>query len=94
MTIDVHAHYVPKGWPDLEAACGGTNWPWLRIDSEREAMIIKMRYGLDDGIPKTLDQIGIELKVTRERIRQLEQKTMSKLRHPARAFLIDFRRES
>jgi RNA polymerase primary sigma factor len=62
--------------------------------NEREAMIIKMRYGLDDGIPKTLDQIGIELKVTRERIRQLEQKTMSKLRHPARAFLIDFRRES
>ena len=40
MTIDVHAHYVPKGWPDLEAACGGTNWPWLRIDSEREAMIM------------------------------------------------------
>jgi len=62
--------------------------------NEREAMIIRMRYGLDDGIPKTLDQIGIELKVTRERIRQLEQKTMSKLRHPARAFLIDFRRES
>ena len=38
--IDVHTHLVPKGWPDLSAACGGTGWPWLRIDSEREAMIM------------------------------------------------------
>lgn len=40
MTIDVHAHYVPKGWPDLAATCGGEGWPWLRIDSERDAMIM------------------------------------------------------
>ncbi|WP_370461420.1 amidohydrolase family protein [Micromonospora sp. Llam0] len=39
-TIDVHTHLVPKGWPDLAAACGGTGWPWLRVDSERAAMIM------------------------------------------------------
>lgn len=38
--VDVHTHLVPKGWPDLAAACGGTDWPWLRIDSERQAMIM------------------------------------------------------
>src|SRR5690606_34237330 len=40
-TIDVHTHYVPKGWPDLEEATGGTGpWPWLRVENEREAMIM------------------------------------------------------
>ncbi|HEU4948573.1 MAG TPA: amidohydrolase family protein [Kribbella sp.] len=38
--VDVHTHLVPKGWPDLSIACGGEGWPWLRIDSEREAMIM------------------------------------------------------
>lgn len=38
--IDVHSHVVPKGWPDLAAECGGEAWPWLRIDSERAAMIM------------------------------------------------------
>ncbi|HEX5598900.1 MAG TPA: amidohydrolase family protein [Micromonosporaceae bacterium] len=38
--IDVHTHVVPKGWPELSAVCGGSGWPWLRIDSEREAMIM------------------------------------------------------
>ncbi|ADB34501.1 amidohydrolase 2 [Kribbella flavida DSM 17836] len=38
--VDVHTHLVPKGWPELAAACGGTDWPWLRIDSERAAMIM------------------------------------------------------
>ncbi|HEU0042089.1 MAG TPA: amidohydrolase family protein [Jiangellaceae bacterium] len=38
--VDVHTHLVPKGWPDLAAACGGSGWPWLRIDSERAAMIM------------------------------------------------------
>ncbi|MDH6135651.1 aminocarboxymuconate-semialdehyde decarboxylase [Kitasatospora sp. MAA4] len=38
--VDVHTHLVPRGWPELSAACGGTGWPWLRIDSEREAMIM------------------------------------------------------
>ncbi|WP_427889637.1 amidohydrolase family protein [Kribbella sp. GL6] len=40
MTVDVHTHLVPHGWPDLAAACGGDGWPWLRIDSERAAMIM------------------------------------------------------
>jgi aminocarboxymuconate-semialdehyde decarboxylase len=40
MTVDVHTHLVPKGWPDLSVACGGDGWPWLRIDSERAAMIM------------------------------------------------------
>ncbi len=38
--IDVHTHLVPKGWPDLRVECGGEEWPWLRIDSEREAMLM------------------------------------------------------
>jgi aminocarboxymuconate-semialdehyde decarboxylase len=38
--VDIHAHLVPKGWPDLAAACGGSDWPWLRIDSERSAMLM------------------------------------------------------
>ena len=38
--VDVHTHVVPKGWPDLAAACGGSGWPWLRVDSERAAMFI------------------------------------------------------
>jgi aminocarboxymuconate-semialdehyde decarboxylase len=38
--VDVHTHLVPKGWPDLAVACGGADWPWLRIDSERAAMIM------------------------------------------------------
>jgi aminocarboxymuconate-semialdehyde decarboxylase len=38
--VDVHTHLVPKGWPDLAVACGGGDWPWLRIDSERAAMIM------------------------------------------------------
>lgn len=53
--------------------------------SEREAGVIAMRYGLTDGVPKTLDDIGHRYGVTRERIRQIESKTMSKLRHPARS---------
>ena len=53
--------------------------------SEREAGVITMRYGLTDGKPMTLDEIGRVYGVTRERIRQIEAKTMSKLRHPSRA---------
>ena len=51
----------------------------------REAGVIRARYGLGDGVQKTLDQIGEEFGVTRERIRQIEQKTMAKLKHPSRA---------
>jgi RNA polymerase primary sigma factor len=53
--------------------------------SEREAGVIRMRFGLGDGQPKTLDQIGDTFGVTRERIRQIESKTMAKLRHPSRS---------
>ena len=53
--------------------------------SEREAGVVAMRFGLTDGQPKTLDEIGKVYRVTRERIRQIESKTMSKLRHPSRS---------
>lgn len=64
----------------LEAILGGI--------TPREARIIKQRYGLVDGIPKTLDEIGQEFGVTRERIRQIETKTMNKLRHPSRSLAL------
>jgi RNA polymerase primary sigma factor len=56
--------------------------------SEREAGVVSMRFGLTDGQPKTLDEIGKVYGVTRERIRQIESKTMSKLRHPSRSNLL------
>jgi RNA polymerase primary sigma factor len=56
--------------------------------SEREAGVMRLRYGLDDGQPRTLDDIGKVYGVTRERIRQIESKTMSKLRHPSRSQLL------
>jgi RNA polymerase primary sigma factor len=57
----------------------------LETLSAREAGIVSMRFGLTDGQPKTLDQIGKVYGVSRERIRQIEARTMSKLRHPARS---------
>ena len=57
----------------------------LKTLSEREAAVVRMRFGLYDGEPKTLDQIGHEFGLTRERIRQIESKTLSKLRHPSRS---------
>ena len=54
----------------------------------REAGVIRSRFGLGDGVQKTLDQIGEEFGVTRERIRQIESKTMSKLRHPSRSQML------
>ncbi|CAB4548468.1 MAG: RNA polymerase sigma factor [Actinobacteria bacterium] len=55
---------------------------------DREAGVIRSRFGLGDGVQKTLDQIGEEFGVTRERIRQIESKTMSKLRHPSRSQML------
>jgi len=52
---------------------------------DREAAVVRMRYGLDGGQPKTLDEIGRVFKLSRERIRQIERETMAKLRHPSRA---------
>ncbi|WP_425358194.1 RNA polymerase sigma factor [Segniliparus rotundus] len=57
----------------------------LETLSEREAGVVRMRFGLTDGQPRTLDEIGQVYGVTRERIRQIESKTMSKLRHPSRS---------
>ena len=56
--------------------------------SEREAGVVSMRFGLNDGQPRTLDEIGKVYGVTRERIRQIESNTMSKLRHPSRSKLL------
>ncbi|MFI5062284.1 MAG: sigma-70 domain-containing protein, partial [Actinomycetales bacterium] len=56
--------------------------------SEREAGVVSMRFGLADGQPRTLDEIGKVYGVTRERIRQIESKIMSKLRHPSRSNLL------
>jgi RNA polymerase primary sigma factor len=63
----------------------------LNALSPREAKIMAMRFGLHDGTPRTLDEIGKHLGLTRERIRQLEKESLSKLRHPSNAQpLLDF----
>jgi RNA polymerase primary sigma factor len=53
--------------------------------SERERRVLEMRFGLDDGRARTLEEVGREFGVTRERIRQIEAKALRKLRHPSRA---------
>ena len=53
--------------------------------TEREAMVLKLRFGLDDGRTHTLEEVGKEFDVTRERIRQIEAKALRKLRHPSRS---------
>ena len=57
----------------------------LHTLTEREKKVIQLRFGMLDGEPRTLEEVGIEFGVTRERIRQIESKTLSKLRHPSRA---------
>jgi RNA polymerase primary sigma factor len=57
----------------------------LHTLSEREKKVIELRFGLLDGHPRTLEEVGREFGVTRERIRQIESKTLSKLRHPSRS---------
>ncbi len=69
----------------LHAAPGAAAPGARHVVSEREAGVVSMRFGLTDGQPKTLDEIGKVYGVTRERIRQIESKTMSKLRHPSRS---------
>ncbi len=70
--VDVHTHVVPHGWPDLAAACGGDGWPWLRIESEREAVIMVRdrefrRIGADCWDPALrhadMDADGIDVQV-------------------------------
>ncbi len=53
--------------------------------SAREKNVLKLRFGLDDGRARTLEEVGKEFKVTRERIRQIEAKALRKLRHPSRS---------
>ena len=53
--------------------------------AERERKVIELRFGLKDGHPRTLEEVGREFGVTRERIRQIESKTLAKLRHPSRS---------
>jgi len=57
----------------------------LHTLSERENKVIQLRFGLLDGHPRTLAEVGREFRVSRERIRQIETKTLSKLRHPSRS---------
>ena len=58
-----------------------------RLDTltEREQKVLKLRFGLVDGRPRTLEEVGKEFNVTRERIRQIEAKALRKLRHPSRS---------
>jgi RNA polymerase primary sigma factor len=57
----------------------------LQSLTEREAKVLRLRFGLDDGRPRTLEEVGKEFDVTRERIRQIEAKALRKLRHPSRS---------
>ena len=73
--IDVAARHM------LSAALGDV----LVELSEREQEVVRLRFGLDDGRPRTLEEVGKQFGVTRERIRQIEAKTLAKLRHPHRS---------
>ena len=57
----------------------------LHTLTDREESVIRLRFGLDDGRPRTLEEVGRQFKITRERIRQIEAKALRKLRHPSRA---------
>jgi len=61
----------------------------MDVLTEREQMILKLRFGFDDGRPRTLEEVGRVYSVTRERIRQIEEKALRKLRHPARRSRLD-----
>jgi RNA polymerase primary sigma factor len=65
----------------------------MSILTEREQMILKLRFGFDDGRPRTLEEVGRVYNVTRERIRQIEEKALRKLRHPTRRGKLDVYRE-
>ena len=57
----------------------------LQTLTPREAKVLRLRFGLEDGRPRTLEEVGKEFNVTRERIRQIEAKALRKLRHPSRS---------
>ena len=63
----------------------------LQTLTPREEMVIRLRYGLDDGRPRTLEEVGQQFQITRERIRQIEAKALRKIRHPSRSrYLKDY----
>ena len=74
---------VPVDARQLHPAAGAARVGAAHAVSEREKKVIQLRFGLVDGHPRTLEEVGREFGVTRERIRQIESKTLSKLRHPS-----------
>ncbi len=76
-------------WRRRRSSCSRTSWSRCSTTSAiREQRIIQLRFGLTDGHPRTLEEVGREFGVTRERIRQIESKTLAKLRHPSRAQML------
>ena len=89
-TLERHYRVLAEALGDRDAlVCyalkANSNQAVLATLAAREAGIVRLRFGLTDGRPRTLDEIGQVYGVTRERIRQIESKTMSKLRHPSRS---------
>ena len=76
-------------WMKLGASCcGGSCCTSLKSLTPREERVITLRFGLEDGRARTLEELGKEFNVTRERVRQIEAKALRKLRHPSRAKLL------
>ena len=69
----------------INSFLGGALNDLLSTLSPREEKILRLRFGLDDGIARTLEEIGKEYNITRERVRQIEAKSLRKLRHPSRS---------
>ena len=84
-TLAIVAYLQPVSRPEVARIRGVSSESAVQTLSEREAGVVRLRFGLTDGQPRTLDEIGQVYGVTRERIRQIESKTMSKLRHPSRS---------
>ena len=67
------------------SSCNGCDIEVLDSLTPREEKVLRLRFGLEDGRPRTLEEVGKEFNVTRERIRQIEAKALRKLRHPSRS---------
>ena len=68
--------------------CNSLAYPPGSISAELKSKVLKLRFGLEDGRARTLEEVGKEFKVTRERIRQIEAKALRKLRHPSRSLKV------